>query len=237
MTDDPNTPADSFVCDRAERDLLAATIRRYIDHELSAFAFDDALQRFHACPDPTVRFVARTMWYHYDDCRDHLAMLSKPEWDYFQRLLLLLSSNHQVESNTVRRWSWSQIPAITSLAGFAWCAIHFGWGPQFMVLSIPFGVISIAISLCTRPSRRVNPYDQVLTPFSSFGELFEARRAVPGFSKKQCPRGMPPRRIRSRVAEFAMRLQLYAVWLILSPIPLLFQAFPTTETQTRVRMA
>jgi hypothetical protein len=177
------------------------------------------------------------VWFHYDDCRDHLAMLSKPEWDYFQRLLLLLESSHQIEITKVRRWSWTQIPAIACLAGFVWCALHFGWGPQALALSIPFGIISIAISFCTRPNRLIGPYDPIVMPFSSIAELCETRRAVPGFSKKQCPRGVPPRHIRSRLSEFRIRLQLYAGWLILSPVPLLLQAFPSTETQTRVRVA
>jgi hypothetical protein len=227
----------SVAVDREGRDLLSATMRRYMDHELSAFAFDADLQRFYESPDPTVRFVVQALWYHYDDCRDHVAMLSKPEWDYFQRLLLLLSSNHQVETHAVRLWSWTQIVAIACLAGFGWCAFRFGWGPQILVFSIPFGAISIAISLWRRPSRPVDPYEPVLMPFGSFGELAEARMAVPGFQKAQWRRGTPPRRIRSKMSEFRLWLQLYAFWLIMSPIPLLMQAFPSKEVRTRVRAA
>lgn len=237
MSNDCKPQGTGAVCDREGRDLLSATVRRYMDDELSAFAFDAELQRFYGSPDPTVRFVVQTLWYHYDDCRDHLAVLSKAEWDYFQRLLLLLGSNLHVENHAVRLWSWTQIFAIACLAGFGWCALHFGWGPQIMVFSIPFGVLSIAISRWRSRSRPVNPYEPLLMPFASFSELAEARRAVPGFKKKRWPRGTPRRHIHSKLTEFRIRLQVYALWLILSPIPLLMQAFPSKEVRTRVRVA
>jgi hypothetical protein len=44
--------------------------------------------------------------------------------------------------------------------------------------------------------------------------------------------GLTKRRIRSRVAECGIRIQMYAGWLLLSPIPLLAQTFPLAETRT-----
>ncbi|MHB0961093.1 MAG: hypothetical protein ACYC0X_21805 [Pirellulaceae bacterium] len=62
-----------------------------MDEALTAFAFDDEITEIGtATADGTVHFVVDSLWYHYDDCRDHLAGLSKQEWDYFQRLVLLL---------------------------------------------------------------------------------------------------------------------------------------------------
>ena len=51
----------------------------------------------HATQDSTVKFVNRVMWFHYDDCKDHKIVASKQEWDYFNRLLLLLESEAEAE--------------------------------------------------------------------------------------------------------------------------------------------
>lgn len=234
---DPPTAAPDAVLDRTARAALAAAIRQFLDDRTSAFAFDEALDEFRNSSDPTVHFVAQTVWYHYDDCRDHMVTLSKPEWDYFQRLLLLLYSDHQIVTTSVRHWSWTQLVAIGCLAGLGWCIWHFGWGQHLLVFAIPFGLVSIAISFLRSRKRFAGAYDQVLTPFSSFGELSAVYWASVAFTKKRYPRDIAKRRIRSRVAEFGLRLQFYAAWLLVSPIPLLVQAFPLTEIRTQVKMA
>ena len=40
--------------------------------------------------------------------------------------------------------------------------------------------------------------------------------------------------IRTPLEETAVRLQSYAAWLCFSPLVLMFQALPTTETETRI---
>ncbi|TWU30305.1 hypothetical protein [Bythopirellula polymerisocia] len=62
---------------REARNGLAALIRRYLNEQLTAFEFDDALDEFHESSDDAVRFVADSVWYHYDDCDDHLVVLNK----------------------------------------------------------------------------------------------------------------------------------------------------------------
>ena len=50
------------------------------------------------------------------------------------------------------------------------------------------------------------------------------------------PPGMKPFKIRSPLMDFAVTLQCCAVWAIFSPLVLLFQVLPTTETDTRIVM-
>jgi hypothetical protein len=223
--------------DRAARTAVAEQIRRFLDERTSAFQFDEALDPFQASSDPTVRFVARTVWFHYDDCQDHFVTLAKPEWDYFQRLLLLLESDQQIELVSVRRWSWTQLLALGCLAGFGWCVWRFGWGQHLLAFSIPFGIVSMIIAWLRARIRFRGAYDQILAPFATFAELSTAYRTAAGFAKKRYPHGLAKRRIRSRVAEFGLRLQWYALWLMLSPIPLLVQTLPVSETRTRVKPA
>jgi hypothetical protein len=229
----PTPPSERV--DRVQRNGLANTIRQFLGEQSSAFAFDEALDQYRGSTDPTVRFVTSAVWFHYDDCDDHIVTLSKPEWDYFQRLLLLLESDRQIAISSTRRWSWTQFVACASLVGFAWCMWHFGWGQHLVAFSIPFGVMSILISFVRRRKRSTDPYDQILTPFSTFSDLAETYRSVTTFAKNRYPKQLRNRRIRSRVAEFGLLLPTYAAWLMLSPIPLLVQTLPTTETKTSVQ--
>ena len=233
---DLSTASDADeVVDRAQRDGLADTIRRFLSEQSTAFEFDEALDEYGESADPTVQFVTNAVWYHYDDCDDHIVTLSKPEWDYFQRLLLLLESDRQIAITSMRRWSWTQLVAFICLLAFAWCIWHFGWGQHLLVFSMPFGVVSILISFVRNKTRSTGPYDHILTPFPTFTDLSATYGSAVAFRKNRYPRSLTNRRIRSRVAEFGVRLQMYAAWLMLSPIPLLVQTFPMTDTQTSVK--
>lgn len=235
--DSPTAANAERTVDRTERDALVQVIRRFLNEETSAFAFDEELDEFRNSSDPVVRFVSYTVWYHYDDCVDHLVALSKQEWDYFQRLLLLLESDGQIVTTPVRRWSWTQLVALACLMGFGWCIARFGWGEQLLVFSIPFGFVSIGISFLRARKRTAGPYDRILTPFPTFSQLVVTYRSTPTFTKKHYPNLLTERHIRSRVAEFGVWLQTYAAWILLSPIPLLVQTLPLTETRTDVRAA
>ena len=103
-----------------------------------------------------------------------------------------------------------------------------------MAFSIPFGVVSILISLVRAKIRPKDPYGPIISPFSSFADLSSAYRSATGFAKARYPGKLAHRRIRSRVAEFGVRLQMYATWLMFSPIPLLVQSLPVHETRTHV---
>lgn len=227
----PAADGSLLLLDRAARAALAETIGEFLDERLSAFAFDEALDPFRTSSDPTVRFVADAVWYHYDDCQDHLVALSKPQWDYFQRLLLLLQSDSQVAVSTMRRWSWSQAVALLCLLGFGWCVWYFGWGIHLLAFSIPFGCVSMAISFLRSRRRPAGPFEPILVPFSSFGELAAAWRTTPHFTKTRYRPSLGRRRIRSPLAEFRIHLQIYAHWLLFAPLVLLFQTFRLTETR------
>ncbi|MBL8812697.1 MAG: hypothetical protein JNM43_21205 [Planctomycetaceae bacterium] len=193
-----------------------------MDSELTAFAFDEQLDAYRGSEDPVIRHVVQEVWYHYDDCDDHLVCFSKQQWDYFQRLLLVLSSNCRIETELHRHWSSKQLMAALSLCSFALMAMKSGWGSHLLILSIPFGLISMALSLW-RPgvSTASDPYTQIIFPFATFSDLERAHRSS-GFRKTRYPKHIGTRQIRSPFMEGFWQLYSMIFCLVLSPIPLLF---------------
>lgn len=219
------------------RGSLTSLIQSFLDSEITAFQFDELLDPFRDSDDPIVQHVAEAVWYHYDDCDDHLVCLSKQEWDYFQRLLLVLNSNCRLEKKTDREWSTRQVIAALALSVFACCAQQTGWGDHLFVLAMPFGVISIALSLWhVNDESHVNPYWPIIFPFASLADLSTAYRCS-SFRKTRYPKQLSGRTIRSPMMSAFWRLHAYTMWLIFSPLPLACQMLPETRTVTRVLAA
>lgn len=233
--DEPTAPPDSSdnLVLRRDRDELAQVIRRYMNDEISAFAFDEQLNAFRNSPDSTVCFVSNALWFFYDDCTDHLAVLSKTEWDFFQRLLLLMESDGVVETVVSRRWSFTQLAALAALIGFGWVAMRLGWGYHLLAAAMPFGAVSIGIAWFREATAAADPCDPLAFPFTGFAELRAVYKAA-AFTKAPYPRRIAPRQIRSPLLTRTIQLRTYVVWLMLSPIVLLFQTLPIRQTQTRV---
>jgi hypothetical protein len=99
--------AASYASPAPTRETLAELIRSFLASDITAFAFDEKLDPYRDSDDPVIYHVVNVVWYHYDDCDDHLVCFSKQQWDYFQRLLLVLSSNCRVETEFRRQWSFT----------------------------------------------------------------------------------------------------------------------------------
>lgn len=221
---------------RRQRSELAETIRRFLREELTAFELDNKLTEFRDSTDSAVRFVADAAWYHYDDCKDHLVALSKAEWDYFQRLLLLLESDRVVHTVAERRWHWSQLVAGLALVVFVLIALRTGWGYHLLLVAAPLGLVSIGIAHLRRTQDVASPYEAITFPFESFEDLRGAYAAA-RFRKVRYPRHLHSRQIRSPLLAVWFTGLMYALWLLLAPVALACQAFPLRITQTRVTTA
>lgn len=214
--------------DRLRRNCLLKMLSCYLNDEMTAFAFDTAIFEIRSLTtDQTVKHVVDSLWHFYDDCKDHKVHLNKQEWDYVQRLRLLLESDAALEVSATRVWSWTQALAAIALAGFAWLAIQAGFGRQLLVVAIPFGVVSIAIAHHRgRMTLKSQDGAETLDPFSSFGQLRSVRRRVSHFRKQPYPSQLASRRVRSALGEFGIMLQMYSAWLLCSPAVLVMQLFP-----------
>ena len=222
--------------DRRARNHLANAIRRYADEAITAFAFDEEINEIRsATTDGTVQFVVHSLWYHYDDCKDHLAGLTKQEWDYFQRLILLLESDAELEHVRQRRWSVRQVIAGMGLIGFGLCVYRFGIGWHLFGFALLFGPLSMLLSFWRdRADKRQAEERLRLAPFSSVSELRSIRRAVPAFSKRRYPAGAEIRRVHSRLMTMAVWFQTAVFRSFVSPLVLLFQTMPEKSAYTRI---
>ena len=236
--------------DRPARDRLADLTRRFLDGELWAFAYDEAVHEvWDETDDPTVERVAALVWYHYDDCTDHPAALSREQWDYFQRLLLILESDGRLEETTRRRWRTSQAVAAAGLAVTAvvgWGIFEaVGFGEGLLVACVPgFAASVAAYALNRNADRRLHESRRVaLDPLRErrpvrFGWKTWRRSGTRrrGFGNGGNPREVGERRIRGAASELLSWVHVSCSWFVAAPLVLLAQTLPHTETRHGVRL-
>lgn len=226
--------------DRDARNKMIAATRSFMDSGIGSFRFDEILYEIRkSTNDETVKDVAELLWGHYDDLKDHEIVVSKEEWDYLNRLLLLLESDATLKFNeSSSPLCWRNFVAGASLACFLVLACHSGFGTHLFLMAIPFGLISMLLSFLGSRAKTRDPIaakaDAV--PFASIGNLFAIRRRVSEFSRHRYPHDLKTRRLRSSVAGFMMYIPAAVLWLILSPIVLLRQIFPDKVVTASVEL-
>lgn len=226
--------------DRKARDQMARAIRSYLDEEISAFKFDEALaQASNATEDRTVQTVARALWFLYDDCKDHKIVASKEEWDYFNRLLLLIESGGEME--TVRSWrKWHPFQAVAAVLflTFLLIAVRVGWGEHLIAYALPFGPASMLLAWLNsrRYRKEVHAIASALTPFPSVGNLLAIRRHVSGFGRHRYPKAIVARRIRDPIIDRLMWVPWSLAWCMFSPVALFLQMLPNRDSEIRIQI-
>jgi hypothetical protein len=186
--------------------------------------------------DETVKHVADLLWYHYDDLEDHKVVASKAEWDFFQRLLLILKSDADlVEETGKRRWTARQAVAAVCLAIFGVAVARTGWGYHLFWATIPLGGVSVLLKLWHSSLEEPRLRQQApLIPFGSVSEMRSLRRKVRGFVKSRYPLWLGSRQIRGPGSVAFNWLHFVAVWLLFSPVALFILALPEREQQWKV---
>ncbi len=229
-------PGSSMNIDRANRNQLADAILDYLGGNATAFQFDERIFDIQS-NDPTVGYVRLALWFHYDDIRDHHVALSKTEWDYFYRLVLLLRSDAQICSERRRHHSFTQIVAAAGLVLFGYCAAVFGFGSQLLIVAVPFGILSAILTLWRRRyNRKPTRRELAMTPFSSVSQIMKVRRSVGGFVKHPYPGDLQENRPWSASFGRVMNGLGCIYWAIGGPAVLFFQIFPIREVRTRVTL-
>ena len=219
------------VVDRDARDLLASHIRRYLNDEVSSFGFDEAIFGIVSF-DQTVGHIVASLWMCYDDLKDHKVVLSKPEWDYIQSLLLILDSDRHIQTKSLPSgWGLREQLATISLFVLLTSLWMFGLGWVSLVAFIFCGVVSVLLPCWhrTRDSQRSD-----VSPFASFAELRATYREVASFRKQPYRTELQDRRIRPGLLGTAINIDMtYLGCVLFSPILLLAQALPDRQSTTR----
>lgn len=214
--------------DRIARNELIDLVNRYLEGDLSTFEFDEKIfELSDQTQDKTISEIVELLSCFYDDCYDRKVDLDKNQWNYIQRLLLILHSEaHLVVIETTRK-SPTQFVASASLGILLLGCWWLEFGPMMPLLTVGFGFVAIAINMWKNwTPEQLPPHRLVLAPFSSYGEIWEVRESVSTFEKRKWPEHMATSQLfrdaSTRLSLFGMYLQ----WLVASPLVLLEMCFP-----------
>jgi hypothetical protein len=104
--------------DREARGKVAAAVRAYMASEIGSHDLDHRIFEVHDGPtaDRTVCNVVVELWGSYYDFNDREIAADRAEWDYFNRLLLLLGSDAELKVvSGERSWVIAQAGAALGL--------------------------------------------------------------------------------------------------------------------------
>lgn len=225
--------------DRPARDRVIAAMEAYMNDEITAFAFDEALNDI-SSDDAAVNEATVFLWYFYDDLIDHPIHATKELWNVMYRIILFLQNDADLETEWLSRRSVTQgvaggmLALLVLLALLAW---KFGVAWPLLAGWVAGGVLAWVISRWFRAPLRKEPEeaeDEILFPFDSRKDIFHAARSIPGFRKKRFPPEFAQRRTRSRLHESCIELTAWlywiplicVLWLIFTPVILFHQMFP-----------
>lgn len=227
--------------DRNARKQMSEAIQGYMDEDITAFQFDDALTKASCVTsDKTAKAIRDALWFYYDDCKDHKIVASKQDWDYFNRLLLLLESDGEIENvKSWYEWHFNQFIAAFLLVLFVASTFREGFGGHLIGFALPFGPPSMILAWFNqrRQQKNTTRSEISLTPFPTFGSLLAVRRLVVGFRKHSYPHAIAKRRIRDYLTEKLMWIPWSMMWCMFSPIVLFFQMLPRRMYETRITMS
>ncbi|WP_417388311.1 hypothetical protein [Gimesia sp.] len=154
--------------DRERRNQLAALIRRYLDGKATAADFEKCQLENYISADQAVSHVSLEIGFYSENAA---STLSKEDWDYIQRLLLLLDSNSTVSWKTAPYRLWTQPVAEALLFTCLVIALTTGFTLNLFLYFIPIGLISLLLLYFQSPRSKVRPFEEVVTPFQSIADL------------------------------------------------------------------
>lgn len=223
--------------DTQARSILFTHIQDYLNKNIKAFEFDEKITSIET-KDASVQQLVYDLWYYYDDINDHDVRLDRYGWNFMQRVLLFLKSEHNLEivdryrQNKRVAQDRSRLIAGSTLAAQLIAIITF---PQLWPLFTALGAF-VSIPICKWRSRcqgqlisetdtkRIEDHFRIYYPFRNFRDLMRARRMA-DFRKKPYPKSLHQNcsaavldRSTAELAKFSRDL----CHLILSPVILAY---------------
>jgi len=179
--------------DRNARDRMIAAIRAYMAGATTDKQFDDEICRIET-EDETVTLLVFSLECDFPTGRKLAA--AKPQWDSFNRILLLIESDAELaDGNWRRRAAAIQIGAAVSLIAYVALLVHMGFDEgSYGLLMLPFGIVTALLLLFDRlTDRRENPrrdLERYIDPFPSIASILRVRRRMPAFARMPYPRSL-----------------------------------------------
>ena len=210
--------------DRAARNYIVEAIDAFTSGKITSRTFDARLlDDAPKTRDRTVPIVAAELWVFYDDFIDHPARLSKPQWDYVQRLRLVLMSDAELCNSG--KWRARQPAAFAALVVLGAVAWFHGVDWNFWLVDMFIGGIAVSAMHLPTLDRSYTLRHRVI-PFESFGEILALRRRVPEFRKQPYPRERPEKPLRGPIWSAVMTLTGMAALSVMAPVTLLICMLP-----------
>ena len=220
---------------RKDRKKLAAVLRAYLNDKLSFRELCEVTATLHESRDPTVAFVIERTGDELEGVIEDPDQLEKSDWDFLQRMLLLLDSNHHVVREYRWHWCYTQIVALAALFWVVWLLV--GLGVQWIVVAtIPATLISLWL-FRVRSRKIARPWQEQLEPFGTIEQLRQTYEAVPAFCKQRFPRQKNRGRISQALDGLGLAFVfgwIFAMLVMSPPISLIVQLLPIYEERVDV---
>jgi hypothetical protein len=216
---------------------LASWIRAYLQNDPQVWSSDDYFTPLHQSADATVHYVMDEMGMFLDEYPEPV---NKEGWDYLQRLLLLLESEHTVRTTRRYRWRGSQAVAAAALLSYAGLYSQFNWSWPVWLAHLPLALLVYAIAETNLPPQRA-AYYRILHPFRTFAQLKAVYDSTRGFKKERFVSStvtIPPRAawriLCERLAVWVLTALGIALLCLFAPMLLLYFCFPQCETSVEI---
>lgn len=181
------------IVDREARDRVVLKIRDALAQKSDPFDFCyDILQEVGKTADSTVHQICRWIFFYVDHVEWDIRALTRPQWNLWQRWLLILTADAYLDVTERKVWTNSQSLTLLCLMILVVGTLSLGWSGWTVCFWIGVGLLHeiLVRSLAQRQAASqppVDPIDEALWPFASFSELVAVRRSVPGFLKQKYP--------------------------------------------------
>ncbi len=219
------------------RKQLAEAINKYINDEIDNFEFDDVITDIKT-KDKTVKWCVSSLWYCYDDLKQHRAVLSKREWDLLQRMLLLLDGSGEIEEATELIYPSENFILLSILGMMIAVPTISAWLQSGSATFVLWAFLSIGtIIVHVRKAHRLvklNQHVPVLLPFGSIREIMAFRRRSCRFKKQKYRKEIKTRTIRHRILETDVSTIGYMLLVLIAPLVALAGILPARVCKTKI---
>ena len=132
--------------------------------------------------DQTVRTVASWILERLNDNDIGPFWESKEEWDWLQRIKLLMRSDGELEWTKKKQWTWRQPVAFVGVITFIIALIFLGFTTSLFWVLVPLEFLLFGLIKFTKRDKQTQ-WNENLAPFSSVSEMLFIYRRTQNFAK------------------------------------------------------